>query len=109
MAVVLPDRALTVTVFTHPQVRDARGKPMPSDSDGSVVRGPYPGSAEHAGGNVWNLCLDPRCWPIRTGDLVSDGANTWVVAPEPLLKQIPGHSDIDFVRASATLDPPQTP
>ena len=109
MSVLLPDRQLTVTVRAHPQERDDRGVPKPTPQDALTVRGPYPGAAEEQPDGSWTLRVDPRCWPMRPGDQITDGTLTWYASTQPQLRGVPGVPDVDFIRVIGTLDPPRTP
>lgn len=106
MAVVLPDRALTVSMRSHEWVTDERGVPMPTPQDTLTVRGPFPGAAARANGNTWDLRVDPACWPMRAGDRITDGTLTWVVDVDPILHAVPGAPHVDHIAVTATLDPP---
>lgn len=109
MAVVLSNCQLQVEAREHPEERDARGTPVPSDTDTITVRGPFPGSALQQPDGSWSLRLDPQCWPVRAGDKVTDGTRVWFANPDPRLHQVPGIPDVDYVQVAATLDPPLVP
>lgn len=109
MAVVLPDRDLTVAVSAHPWPRDARGMPMPPKEEDREVRGPYPGAAQENPDNTWSLRVDDRCWPMRAGDTITDGDKVWVATGTPKLHMLPGGSGVDFIECQATLEPPRVP
>lgn len=110
MAVVLADRALTVVVRSHPWERDARGVPMPTGNDTLTTRGPWPGAAEENADQTWVLRVDPRAWPVRAGDTITDDqGHTFVVYGEPKLHQIPGFPAVDYIETQATLNPPEVP
>lgn len=111
MAVVLADRQLTAHVRKHPQARDAHGTPVASAADlPADQRGPYPGAAHENPEGGWNLRVDPRAWRLREGDKITDDqSNTWIVTGAPKLVQVPGDDSVDFVRVSATLEPPLVP
>lgn len=112
MAVVLSNAQLTVTVRAHPAARDAHGMPVPAAGP-PEQRGPYPGAVTPPQGptsNVWSLRVDPRCWPIREDDTITDNqGRTFSVRPDPRLITVPGHPDVDYISVSADLDPPQVP
>ncbi len=107
MAVILADRMLTAKRRTNTWDRDGRGVPIARDDPPEVV-GTWPGCASELGGqeNVWSLRIDPRAWPMRPGDVVTDGALTWVIT-EARLHTIPGYPVVDYVAATATQDPPE--
>jgi hypothetical protein len=47
---------------------------------------------------------------VREEDNVTDDqGNTWIIVGRPRLNQVPGASDVDFVRAQGTLEPPLVP
>lgn len=108
MAVLLPDRDLTVTRRGHPWRRDARGLPLPSDADAQTPYGPTPGAAREQPDGSWTLRVDPGAWPVNQGDRISDGTRVWVVTLARL-NSVPGHPDVDFIAVTATLDPPKVP
>lgn len=110
MAVILPDRALTAHVRAHPFTRDARGTPMPTAGDQVDVRGPYPGAAQENPDGSWALRVDARCWPLRASDKITDDqGSVWVLGGSPKLHMVPGVSDVDFIEAVGTLEPPKVP
>lgn len=108
MAVVLADRALTVTVRAHPWQRDSRGVPVPLPTDAQETRGPWPGAAKEQADGTWTLRVDPRAWPMRPGDKITDGVGTWVTTTARL-HQLPGFSSVDYIAVTATLEPPKVP
>lgn len=110
MAVMLPDRMLTVTVRAHPEKRDARGTPMATAQDAEDVRGPYLGAAFRQLDGSWKLRVDPRCWPMRMGDKITDDqGNTWYAAHEPQYRKHPVDDVCDCINVTGTLDPPLVP
>jgi hypothetical protein len=110
MAVILANRMLTVHKRAHPQARDAHGTPIPQTSDTVTTVGPFPGAAQESADGSWTLRLDPRTWRVREEDNVTDDqGNTWIIVGRPRLNQVPGASDVDFVRAQGTLEPPLVP
>lgn len=109
MAVLLPNITATTKVRPHPAPRDAHGRPV---LGGPVVnRGPFPGGVkEQPGGTgVWSIRLDPRVWPVRAGDTVTDGTRSWVLTGDPMLHTLPGNDLADYVAATGVLDPPEVP
>lgn len=104
MAVLLPDRSVSATVYPHTFGRDAMGSPVRDTTP--VVRGPYPGAARELVDGSWTLRVDTRLWPLREDDELSDGTSTWVVRTATVNK-VPGHSDVDYVAVTATLQPPR--
>jgi hypothetical protein len=109
VAVILPNCALTVTQRAHPWVRDARGTPVPTTDDATTTSGPFPGAASEEPDATWALRLDPRSWPVRAGDQITDGTRVWVAYGLPKLHEVPGAPAVDHVAVTATLEPPQVP
>jgi hypothetical protein len=107
MAVLLPDRQLTVLVKAHPFTRDAHGYPI-APSEHAETRGPWPGAAKEQPDASWTLRLDPRAWPVEPSDRVTDGNRVWVVS-SARLHTVPGHPDADYISVTATLEPPEVP
>lgn len=110
MAVVLPNATLTVYVLAHPWVRDANGVPVPPNpNQRPAPRGSWPGSVIEQPDGSWTVRLDPRAWPVRDGDTITDEtARTWTLTSTRNHK-VPGCSDVDYVQATATLNPPEVP
>ncbi|MGW3626261.1 hypothetical protein [Streptomyces sp. NPDC000880] len=110
MAVVLPNRVLTVYVLPHPWVRDANGVPVPPDPNvRPEPRGTWPGSALEQPDRSWSMRLDPRAWPVEPGDTVTDDTGlSWTVT-SARNHAVPGCPDADYVEATATLNPPEVP
>ncbi|MEU7228929.1 hypothetical protein [Streptomyces chrestomyceticus] len=109
MAVVLPDRHLTVYVLAHPWGRDAHGVPVPPPPGARPEpRGTWPGAANEQADGSWTLRADPAAWPMKPGDVLSDGTRTWTVVTA-LLKRVPGFGAADYVAIVATLNPPEVP
>lgn len=107
MVVVLANCDLTALVRAHPYLRDARGTPIPDPNATTTERGPRPGSALEQADRTWKLRLDMDLWPVRAGDKITDGVRVWVINADPIPHQIPGVPDVDYVAATATLDPPK--
>lgn len=108
MAVILSNCDLAVVARAHPAARDEHGVPVLSDA-GAVTRGPFPGAAkEQVDQGTWGLRLDPRCWPVRPGDTVTDGSRSWTVQTA-LQSDIPGYDAVDYVAVTAVLEPPEVP
>jgi hypothetical protein len=108
MAVVLPNRTLTLLrTGAHPWERDAYGHPVPPDPATVLAEaGPSsPGAVLQEDAKTWKLRLDPSWWPVWVGDRVTDGVQTWVIATVHLNKH-PIDPTVNFVRATAVLDPP---
>lgn len=109
MAVVLPDRLLTVYVLAHPWDRDAHGVPVPPPPDARpAARGTWPGAANEQTDGSWTLRADPAAWPIEPGDVIGDGTLLWTVVTA-LLRRVPGFGAADYVAVVATLNPPEVP
>jgi hypothetical protein len=109
MAVLLPNRHLTAYVMAHPWGRDAHGVPVPPPPDARPrPREPRPGAATEQVDGSWTLRVDPADWPLKAGDVLSDGTLTWTVVTA-LLKSVPGHSAADYIAVVATLNPPEVP
>ncbi|MFI8265273.1 hypothetical protein [Streptomyces sp. NPDC085665] len=109
MAVLLPDRQLTVFVLAHPWSRDAHGVPVaPSPSTRPTARGTWLGAAAEQSDGSWTLRVDPAAWPLKPGDVVSDSTRTWTVSTA-LLKRVPGHGAADYIAVAASLNPPEVP
>lgn len=108
MAVMLPNAQVTAHVRSHEWTRDAHGTPVPSGADTVTDRGPYPCNLTRQPDESYACRLDPRMWPIRQGDeLTDDKGRKFTVGPDPILHEIPGCSYIDYVEAKAVLnDPP---
>jgi hypothetical protein len=108
MAVLIPNASLGVRRYTHPEARDARGKPKGGGALGSL-EGPWPGfCAEGDTDNQWSFRLDPAAWPLNDGDHITDGSRTWVItAARPHFNALA--SDADYVGATAQLSPPKVP
>ncbi|MFF0481968.1 hypothetical protein [Streptomyces sp. NPDC004435] len=110
MAVVLPNRILTLCPLTHPWERDANGVPVPPNPyTAPAPRGTWPGGAAEQPDAAWSLRLDPAAWPVEPGDIVRDETGTtWTVATARL-HRVPGCPAVDYVQVSATLNPPKVP
>lgn len=108
MAVVLPNAQVTAKVRSHEWARDAHGTPMPSAQDTIETRGPFPCNLTRQADESYACRLDPRMWPLRQGDeLTDDQGRVFTVGPNPILHQIPGCAYIDHIEAKAVLnDPP---
>ncbi|MEU3455584.1 hypothetical protein ABZ671_18585 [Micromonospora sp. NPDC006766] len=106
MAVLLPDGRYALLRQAHPQGRDAHGTPIPAEPPAPTA--PVDGAAARHLDGSWTLRLDPALWPVAAGDTISragDGRR-WVVTGTPLLQQVPGHPDVDYVAVTAMQDPP---
>jgi hypothetical protein len=109
VAVLLPDRDLTVYVLDHPWGRDAHGVPVPPPPDARpAARGTWPGAAIEQSDGTWTLRVDPAAWRVRPGDVIGDGTRTWTVVTA-LQKTVPGHGAADYIAVTATLNPPEVP
>lgn len=103
VAVVLADGDYTVRRRPHPWPRDADGLPVPPSL--GAPEGPWPGASREVTPDSWSMRLDPRCWPLREGDLVIRGTRVWVVQGRPHLFVNNVASDVDYVAVTATLSP----
>jgi hypothetical protein len=45
-------------------------------------------------------------WQLRTGDVLTDGSQSWVISTA-FLRAVPGHPDADYVQVTAVLEPPR--
>ncbi|MCD9904629.1 hypothetical protein LUR56_40155 [Streptomyces sp. MT29] len=110
MAVVLPNTTLTVYALAHPWERDANGVPVPPNpNQRPAARGTWPGSVLEQSDGSWTMRLDPLAWPVKAGDTVTDeSGRTWTLSTARN-HTVPGCPDIDYVQATATLNPPETP
>jgi hypothetical protein len=109
MAVVLPDRDLTVYVLDHPWGRDAHGVPVPPPPDARPTpRGTWPGAAIKQADGSWTLRVDPSAGYMQPGDMVGDGTRMWTVVTA-LPRGVPGHGAADYIAVTATLNPPEVP
>ncbi|RLU86264.1 hypothetical protein CTZ27_25130 [Streptomyces griseocarneus] len=107
MPVLLPDRDLTAYVLAHPWTRDAHGTPVPPPPDTRPApTGTWAGAAAEQMDGTWTLRVDPRSWPLKSGDLLSDGTRTWTV-DSALLKKVPGCGAADYIAVTAVLNPPE--
>uniref|UniRef100_UPI003F496B75 hypothetical protein n=1 Tax=Streptomyces sp. CA-136453 TaxID=3240050 RepID=UPI003F496B75 len=109
MAVLLPDRLLTAYVLSHPWTRDKLGAPVPPPPGvRPAPRGTWPGAAAEQIDGSWTLRADPAAWPLKAGDVLTDGVRSWTVATA-LLKKVPGYGAADYIAVTATLNPPEVP
>lgn len=107
MAVVLADRTVTVIKRAHPEQRDARGTPLPTAQDALTTVGPLPAAAARQPDMSWKLRIDPRAWPMRKGDQITDDqGNTWYAREEPEYHPNPISSAADCIQVVGMLDPP---
>lgn len=107
MPVLIPNVTLTVRVRVHPDAKDARGVPVQSTLS-QTVRGPLPGAIAEQADLSWTFRLDPSLGPVRAGDVISDGARSWVLTGNPRAFLLPGYSDADYIGGTCTLDPVKT-
>jgi hypothetical protein len=114
MAVVLANCALTAHIVAHPVTRDARGKPVVTRAAETVtVRGPYPGAVTEPDvdtgpeGGGWRIRADVALGPLTTGDKLTDDQGRTFYVREAKTVQVPGVPDVDFIRVTADLDPPE--
>jgi len=106
MAVVMPNCSLSAIVRSHPYARDARGRAVPTDGDGTVARGPFPGYAAENSDGSWRIRGAAELWPLQVGDAVTDGTRVWAIAQVRLI-EVPGAPDVDSVSIIGTLEPPK--
>jgi hypothetical protein len=113
VSVVLPNAHLTALVLERPWLRDAQGVAYPGSAR-AQTRGPWPGAVHSTQTGplpddqppTWSARVDPRAWPLRAGDKLTDGARTWVIVTARLV-QVPGVSAADWITCQCTLDPPE--
>jgi hypothetical protein len=106
---MLPDTGTyQVSRRPHPWPRDDHGTPVPSALGAPGAA--RPGAATKQPDGAWSLRQDPAEWPRHAGDKVTgpDGA-VWTVTGVPLLHRNNAASDVDYVAAAASLDPPEVP
>lgn len=110
MAVVLPNATLTVYALAHPWERDANGVPVPPNPNARPApRGTWPGSVNEQPDGSWTARLDPQAWPTKEGDTITDeSGRTWTLTSTRNHK-VPGCPDVDYIQATATLNPPEVP
>ncbi|MFE9993531.1 hypothetical protein [Streptomyces avermitilis] len=110
MAVVLPNAALTVYALAHPWERDANGVPVPPNPNARPAPlGTWPGSVSEQPDGSWTARLDPQAWPVKEGDAITDEiGRTWTLT-STRNHRVPGCPDVDYVQATATLNPPEVP
>lgn len=110
MAVILPNALVRVFKRAHPQERDSHGTAVPQDWDLITPIGPVPANLTENPDGSFNLRLDPSAWRVREGDKVTDDqGREFFIREGAKLVAIPGCTDVDFVRAVVTLDPPLVP
>ncbi|MDH6628656.1 hypothetical protein M2271_006489 [Streptomyces sp. LBL] len=109
MAVVLPNALLTVYALAHPWGRDANGAPVPPNPNQKPTpRGTWPGSVLQQDDGSWTVRLDPHAWPVKEGDTISDETGrSWTLTNAPRNHAVPGCPDVNYVQATATLNPPE--
>ncbi|MFJ3793567.1 hypothetical protein [Kitasatospora sp. NPDC090091] len=109
MAVILPNRRFTAHVAPHPWARDAHGLPVPPPPGSVSATGAVlPGAAVQQTDGSWSLRADPQQWPLRPGDRLVDGDESWTVTSARLCA-VPVDGAADYIAVTATLDPPQVP
>ncbi|MFD3514908.1 hypothetical protein [Streptomyces sp. NPDC058657] len=110
MAVVLPNRRLTLYPLEHPWARDANGVPVPPDPNRRAeLRGTWPGAVLEQPDGIWSLRLAPEAWPVKTGDVVADEHGTTWTATTARIHRVPGCAAVDYVQVTATRNPPEVP
>ncbi|GHH22010.1 hypothetical protein [Streptomyces lanatus] len=110
MAVVLPNAMLTVYALAHPWARDANGVPVPPNPNQKPApRGTWPGSVLEQPDGSWSVRLDPQAWPVKEGDTISDETGRSWTLSSTREHAVPGVPDVDYVQATATLNPPEVP
>lgn len=70
MSVQLPNGVLGVRRVDQAAV-DAHGSPVPGAPAGPTAA--FPGKIAELDTGGWQLALDPRCWPVRVGDVIVAG------------------------------------
>lgn len=116
MAVILTDGEYSVGRFAHPWTYDPDGTKVPAPSGPAAFGDPLPGASHLRNpGNrddpngAWVLRLDPRLWPVADGDPVTNGHQVWAVVGSPRLCRNNADSGLDYIEASAVLNPPTVP
>ncbi|MGA5822240.1 hypothetical protein ACPC54_30775 [Kitasatospora sp. NPDC094028] len=109
MAVILANRRFTAYVAEHPWERDAHGLPVPPRPGTAAASGPaLPGAAVMQADGSWSLRADPRHWPLRPGDRLVDGAESWTITTARLCA-VAVDGAADYIAVTAALDPPLVP
>ncbi|MDV6291270.1 hypothetical protein R2F25_38310 [Streptomyces sp. UP1A-1] len=72
-------------------------------------RGTWPGSVLEQPDESWSIRLDPRAWPVREGDTITDETGRSWTLTSTRNHAVPGCPDVDYVQATATLNPPEVP
>jgi hypothetical protein len=106
--VVLSDGVYRMRKRAHPFTEDAHGTPVAGVLGGA---GPErPGARRLQPDGTYTLRLDPAEWQVRPGDVAQapDG-RSYVITGTPRLITNVAAGDVDFVSATAALDPPETP
>ncbi|WP_326724664.1 hypothetical protein OHT59_40270 [Streptomyces sp. NBC_00243] len=108
MAVVMSNALLTVYVLAHPWERDANGVPVPPNPNvRPAARGTWPGSVLEQPDGSWNVRLDPQTWPVKKGDTISDDTGRSWTLTSTRNHTVPDCPAVDYVQATATLNPPE--
>jgi hypothetical protein len=108
VAVVLPNAMLTVYALAHPWARDANGVPVPPNpGQKPAPRGTWPGSVLEQDDGSWSVRLAPQVWPVKEGDTISDETGRSWTLSSTREHAVPGVPDVDYVQATATLNPPE--
>jgi hypothetical protein len=115
VSVVLANARLTARVREQKWLRDDTGVAYPGPFT-EETRGPYPCAVnrpqpvpgERDAVDAWSLRADPRMWPLRKGDHLTDGARVWVVTGARLIA-VPGAPAADWIACTATLNDPPVP
>ncbi|MFC5902690.1 hypothetical protein [Streptomyces zhihengii] len=107
MAVVLPNAMLTAYVLAPLGARRQRRTRTPPPGRRPAPRATWPSSVLEQPDGTWTVRLDPKGWPVKDGDTISDGTGrTWTLT-STRQHAVRGCSDVDYVQATATLNPPE--
>jgi len=108
MAVILADGTYQVARRAHPwATMDDHGIAVPAalGAYGTARAGAVTAQADRS----WRVRLDPAEWPLEAGDRITDGERTWTITGEPRRIRHPVDDEVDYVTATAALDPPEVP
>jgi hypothetical protein len=65
-----------------------------------------PDNLDRTVAEAYRLRADPRHWPLRAHDTLTDDTGRVFVVRTAVLVAVPGQDDVDFIRVTADLDPP---
>lgn len=103
MTVLLPNAQLAAAARPV-GTRDAHGALVPAAS--GPPRGPYPGHITEQPDGTWVLMLDPRCGPLRPGDVVTQPAagRAWTLTGLPTEYRNEADPLCDYLEAAGRLE-----